>query len=128
MELNLIVSGAAYTVEQQIFACRKFSRISRIFGNSRKFPAREYYHFKAEKVSLPKIRENFLHANCLWSKFAKISCRENFLFYSISQLLVIDSSHSYLHSPEEVASGPRILCWVMFFHNLSLASLNGLVL
>ena len=40
-------------------------------------------HFKAEKVSWPKIRENFLHANCLWSKFAKISCRENFLFYSI---------------------------------------------
>ncbi len=33
-----------------------------------------------------------------------------------------------LHSPEEVASGPRILCWVMFFHYLSLASLNGLVL
>ncbi len=32
-----------------------------------------------------------------------------------------------LHSPEEVASGPRILCWVMFFHYLSLASLNGLV-
>ena len=39
-------------------------------------------HFKAEKVSWPKIRENFLHANCLWSKFATISCRENFLFYS----------------------------------------------
>ncbi len=33
-----------------------------------------------------------------------------------------------VHSPEEVASGPRILCWVMFFHYLSLASLNGLVL
>ncbi len=32
------------------------------------------------------------------------------------------------HSPEEVASGPRILCRVMFFHYLSLASLNGLVL
>ncbi len=32
-----------------------------------------------------------------------------------------------LHSPEEVASGPRILCWVIFFHYLSLASLNGLV-
>ncbi len=32
------------------------------------------------------------------------------------------------HSPEEVASGPRILCWVMFFHFLSLTSLNGLVL
>ncbi len=34
----------------------------------------------------------------------------------------------FVHSPEEVASGPRILCWVMFFHYLSLASLNGLVL
>ncbi len=33
-----------------------------------------------------------------------------------------------VHSPEEVARGPRILCWVMFFHYLSLASLNGLVL
>ncbi len=32
------------------------------------------------------------------------------------------------HSPEEVTSGPRILCWVIFFPYLSLASLNGLVL
>ncbi len=31
------------TVEQQIFAHRKFSRISRIFRNTRKFHAREYY-------------------------------------------------------------------------------------
>ncbi len=30
-----------------------------------------------------------------------------------------------VHSPEEVASSPRIPCWVMFFHYLSLASLNG---
>ncbi len=35
---------------------------------------------------------------------------------------------SIIHSPEEVASGPSILCWVIFFHYLSLASLNGLVL
>ncbi len=33
-----------------------------------------------------------------------------------------------VHSPEEVASGLRILCWVTFFHYLSLASLNGLVI
>ncbi len=33
-----------------------------------------------------------------------------------------------LHSPEEVASCPRILCWVIFFHYQSLASLNGLEL
>ena len=31
------------TVEQLIFACRKFSRISRKSMDSRKFPAREYY-------------------------------------------------------------------------------------
>ncbi len=38
------------------------------------------------------------------------------------------SNIPYLHSPEEVASGPRILCWVMFFPYLGLASLSGLVL
>ena len=36
--------------------------------------------------------------------------------------------YPFLHSPEEVASDPRILCLVMFFPYLSLASLNGLVL
>ena len=30
-----------------------------------------------------------------------------------------------MHCPEEVASDPRILCWVMFFPYLGLASLNG---
>ncbi len=59
------------TVEQKIFVCRKFSRISAI---SRKIPEREYY--------LLKIRENFLQVNCLQAKFAKISCREIFLFYN----------------------------------------------
>ncbi len=47
-------------------------------------------------------------------------------------MCVLDVKRSYpaktLHSPEEVASDPRILCWVMVFHHLSLASLNGLVL
>ncbi len=39
------------TVEQQIFACRKFSRISQISRDSRNFPAREYYYFTAGVLS-----------------------------------------------------------------------------
>ncbi len=46
--------------------------------------------FKAEKVYFLKIRENFMHANCLWPKFANSSCRENFMFYSIQNHEVID--------------------------------------
>ncbi len=82
------ISTKEYTVEQQIFACRKFSWIS---TDSRKFHAREYYQNTVGVFSFQpdftdfyfsEIRENFLHANCLCPKFAKISCRENFLFYS----------------------------------------------
>ena len=32
--------------------------------------------------------------------------------------------HAVLHSPEELSRGLRILCWLIFFHYLSLASLN----
>ena len=46
-------------------------KISRISGDSRKFPAREYYHC-----------EIFLSRNSRRRDFAKFSCRENFLFYS----------------------------------------------
>ena len=42
--------------------------------------------------------------------------------------LILTHMLTSLHSPEEVASDPRILRWVMFFPYLSLASLNGLVL
>ena len=61
--LNIVMLSLKYsvcTVEQQIFACMKFSRISRISGDSRKFPAREYY--------LNKVRTSAIQ------KFAKISC------------------------------------------------------
>ncbi len=40
--------------------CRKLSRTSRILQNSRKFPAHKYY-----------LRENFMHVNWLYPKFAK---------------------------------------------------------
>ncbi len=50
-------------------------------ANFRKFPQiRE--KFLHANITKPKIRENFMHMNCLCLKFAKISCRENFLFYS----------------------------------------------
>ncbi len=65
------------TVKQQIFACRKFSWILRILRDSRNFHAREYYH------KTVGVFTSHLHTNCLWPKFAKFSCRENFLFYSI---------------------------------------------
>ncbi len=37
---------------------------------------------KGKDFSYLKIREDFLHANCLWPKVAKFSRREIFLFYS----------------------------------------------
>ena len=50
--------------------------------------------------------------------------------FEVKRRTVMDHPESSTspHSPEEVTSGPRILCWVIFFHYLSLASLNGLVL
>ncbi len=59
-----------------------------ISRDSRNFPARKYYHFTVEvfpyhldlklrRSSTPKF------ANCLTPKFAKFSCREIFLLYSI---------------------------------------------
>ncbi len=53
------------TVQQEIFACRKSSRICKIRG---KFPAREYL---------------LLSRNCLTLKFTKFSCCEIFLLYSM---------------------------------------------
>ena len=97
------------TVEQQIFACMKFSRISRISADSRIFPAREYYQYTVLVLSFhqaftewksefdkqglilklrtplyPQIREIFLSRTCLARDFAKLTCREIFLFYSTS--------------------------------------------
>ncbi len=40
--------------------------------------------WKAEDLSYLKIREHFMHTNCLWPKFATFSCREFFMFYSSS--------------------------------------------
>ncbi len=66
------------TVEQEIFACRLFSRNSRFSANSRKFPAREYYHYTEEVF--------FLSRNSRHRDLAKFSCHEIFLFYSILPL------------------------------------------
>ena len=59
------------TVEQQIFTCRKFSRISRISQDSRNFPARECYCSKVEfqsETTVGKLRTS------TFQKFANISC------------------------------------------------------
>ena len=40
-----------------------------------------FTEWKAEDLYFSKIRENFLHSNCLCPNFAKISCSTNFLFY-----------------------------------------------
>ncbi len=45
------------------------------------------HRWKAEDLSYLKICENFMHANCLWPKFAKFSCREFFMFYSNSLII-----------------------------------------
>ncbi len=89
------------TVEHEMFACMKCSWISRnreileIFMHANicsLFP--EWSDFwpettvgKLKTWAIWKIRENFMHANCLWPKFAKFSCREFFMFYSISWCL-----------------------------------------
>ena len=47
------------------------------------------HRLKAEDLYFSKIRENFLHTNCL---VPKISCRKIFLFYStISIVLICDT-------------------------------------
>ncbi len=53
---------------------------------------------------------------------------KNCIVVNLSFLSDEESHELKLQSPEEVASDPRILCWVMFFPYLGLASLNGLVL
>ena len=47
-------------------------------------------HFKAEKVLYHQIRKIFLSRNCLTLKFAKCSCCEIFLLYSISRCILIN--------------------------------------
>ena len=66
---SLIIQSLT-TVGQQIFACRKFSRISLFSGDSRKFTAREYYLKKLDSQKFParelpgvENRENFLSRN-----------------------------------------------------------------
>ncbi len=58
-----------------------FSDYIKGHGLTASFPIRNYC-WKAEDPYFLEIRENFLHANCKCPKFAKISCREIFLFYS----------------------------------------------
>ena len=44
------------------------------------------HRLKAKKLPYLKIRELFMHANCLWAKFAKLPCREPFMFYSSKRI------------------------------------------
>ncbi len=39
--------------------------------------------WKALEVYSPKTCEFSMHVNCLWPKFANLSCREHFMFYSM---------------------------------------------
>ena len=55
------------TVEQQIFVCRKYSRISQNSWDSRKFHAHEFFllfrnsrKFHARELPDPQIRKNFM--------------------------------------------------------------------
>ncbi len=73
---------------------------TKCLGISRNFPAREYYHVtEAEKVLYPQIREIFMSRNCLTLKFAKFSCREIFLLYSINLSHVKLGSKGMIHFP-----------------------------
>ncbi len=72
--------AGTYCITANIRVQENFANFAN-FANSRKFPAREYW--KDENTPYLKIREIFLSRNCLWAKFAKFSCREIFLFYSI---------------------------------------------
>ncbi len=110
-------------VEQQIFACRKFSRISRFSADSRIFLAREYYYytvlassfqqlFKAKNPLYPEIREIFLLRTCLAYEFAKLTCREIFLFYSI-----VHPMYSRTHSLWDLnVIGVYTTNWTHSFH------------
>ena len=48
------------------------------------------HRWKALEVYNPETREIYMHANCLWPKFAKFSCREHFMFYSTWNFLEED--------------------------------------
>ncbi len=62
------------TVKQEIFACRKFSRVSRIRENflSQKWRVLQYLAVRVQIRKSSNRRRDF----------AKFSCREIFLFYS----------------------------------------------
>ena len=62
---------------------REFRKYREIFLHANICPLSSATRQFLKVLSYLKIRENFLHANCLWPKFAKFSCREIFLFYSI---------------------------------------------
>ena len=76
-----------HTVEQQIFACRIFSRILQKSGDLRIYPARKIFHYNvAAMFNMPSKNWAF---TCLWPKFMNFPCCENVLFYSIH------SNHAY---------------------------------
>ena len=71
------------TVEQQIFACRKFPRISRFSADSRIFHAREYYHYTVGVLSFHWV---FTEWKSDKYKLSKNACKvdttsKNKLFY-----------------------------------------------
>ncbi len=96
--LGVLVQHRLNTVEQQIFASRKFSRISRFSGNSQKFPARQYYQDK-ERLSYPLIRNNGIEnrENFLSRKFPVLQYRLHRLC-SVGGPPYLDPPLVYIHS------------------------------
>ncbi len=71
-------SGLSSTVEREIFA--NFVEIAKISCTGDANITKIQYS--------RRVAQLFLHTNCLWPKFAKLSCCKNVLFYS-------KSSHHY---------------------------------
>ncbi len=95
-ELDIAIIISANTVEQQIFVCMKFSRIS---GDSRKFPAREYYLNKLESIPYSSLIGmsytvgKLLISAFLWRYFILhtiniFSWHQTIMFYSSGPILV----------------------------------------
>ncbi len=57
----------------------------------------------------PEIHEYFMHANCLWPKFAKFSCHGIFMFYSTSSMW---TPHHYWHFSQGPLSFPCIILFI----------------
>ncbi len=79
-----------------------------------------------EHAPIISLRDLVLEIIFAWFPISNFLTFFTFFPYFLANLATV--SYGLVHSPEEVASGPRILCWVMFFSYLSLSSLNGLVL